>query len=114
MVKVELYRRSSTGDLVGFEASGHSGYADKGEDIVCSAVSALTQVTVLGLTQRLKVMPQVEVDGERGYLLCRLSPEDHTEAVWLRVQDLLETLALGLHEIAREHGEYVKVEEVAE
>lgn len=32
--------------LCGFEVSGHAGYADKGEDIVCAAVSSAVQLTV--------------------------------------------------------------------
>ena len=30
--------------IVGFEVSGHSGYADAGEDIVCAAVSATVSI----------------------------------------------------------------------
>ena len=31
--------------------SGHAGYAPKGQDIVCAAVSSLTLTLILGLTQ---------------------------------------------------------------
>ena len=37
------------GRLVGFEAKGHSGYAEAGEDIVCAAVSAVMQTAVIGI-----------------------------------------------------------------
>lgn len=33
-------------DFSGFSLSGHAGYADAGEDIVCAAVSAMTNLTV--------------------------------------------------------------------
>lgn len=36
----------SQGLLTGFSFSGHSGYAESGEDIVCSAVSSAVQLTV--------------------------------------------------------------------
>ena len=31
------------GKPIGFDAHGHTGYAECGEDIVCAAVSAITQ-----------------------------------------------------------------------
>ena len=113
MVKVKLYRRPEPGRLDGFEAPGHSGYAERGSDIVCAAVSALTTVTVLGLQARLGLDPVVEVDDESGWLLCRLDPEEVEPGLWQRAQDLLETMALGLHEIARDYSDYIDVEEVA-
>ena len=47
--------------IVGFEVSGHSGYADAGEDIVCAAVTSairLVEATVndvMGLCAAVKV-----------------------------------------------------------
>ena len=35
--------------IVGFEVSGHSGYADAGEDIVCAAVKVNAQEAVITL-----------------------------------------------------------------
>ncbi|MBR5587025.1 MAG: ribosomal-processing cysteine protease Prp [Clostridia bacterium] len=34
-------------DIVGFSVSGHAGYAEEGEDIVCAAVSASVQMLEL-------------------------------------------------------------------
>lgn len=113
MVKVTLFRRRGRGDLTGFEATGHSGYAERGNDIVCAAVSALTTVTVLGLQARLGLSPAVHVDDATGWLRCRLEPGKISPDVWERAQDLLETMALGLKEIAKDYADYVQVEEVA-
>lgn len=112
MVRVELYRRRSDRALVGFRASGHSGYAEQGEDIVCAAISALTTVIVLGLEERLGLTPDVAVDEESGYLSCKLELDSLDEGVRLRSQDLLETLSLGLHEIEKDYPEYLIVKEV--
>ena len=35
--------------ITGYKVSGHAGYSEEGSDIVCSAVSALTQAPLLGL-----------------------------------------------------------------
>lgn len=113
MVKVKLFRRPGEGDLTGFEAAGHTGYAERGSDIVCAAVSALTTVTVLGLQARLGLSPAVQVDDDSGWLLCRLEPKRIPPDLWERAQDLLETMALGLKEIEKDYGDYIDVEEVA-
>jgi uncharacterized protein YsxB (DUF464 family) len=36
--------------ITGYKVSGHAGYSEEGSDIVCSAVSALTQAPLLGET----------------------------------------------------------------
>ena len=45
MLKVTVYQ-DSDGQALGFQISGHSGYAEAGSDIVCAAVSALAENTV--------------------------------------------------------------------
>lgn len=47
MITATLFQRS--GAVTGFRVSGHSGYAQEGEDIVCSAVSSAVQLTVNNL-----------------------------------------------------------------
>lgn len=111
MVRIELYRRPD-GALTGFQARGHTGFAERGSDVLCAAVSALTTVTVLGLQARLGLEPDVQVDDEQGYLRCHLRAEQVPADLRLRVQDLLETMALGLHEIAKDYPNYIRVKEV--
>ena len=38
------------GKPIGFDAHGHTGYAECGEDIVCAAVSAITQTAAMAVT----------------------------------------------------------------
>lgn len=45
----------------GFEIEGHAGYAPKGSDIICAAVSALSQ------TCRISIKYTAEYEGNRGY-----------------------------------------------
>ena len=47
---------------MGFKAQDHAGYAREGSDIVCAAISALTQTTVVGLNEVVGVSCQWEVD----------------------------------------------------
>lgn len=40
MTRITLYK-DLNGTIKGFKVDGHAGYADKGEDIVCAAISIL-------------------------------------------------------------------------
>ena len=42
MIKFTFFKRD--GIYYGFEEQGHAGYAESGDDIVCSAVSAMTML----------------------------------------------------------------------
>ena len=44
MTKIVFYR--SNGIFWGFEEQGHTGYGDAGEDILCSALSAMTMLII--------------------------------------------------------------------
>lgn len=110
MVRVEVYR-APTGRVVSFVASGHAKYAPKGSDIVCAAVSVLTQTVVLALPQHVGVTPTVTVDEESGRLECRL-PDALNERQEEHAQLLLETMITGLVEIAREYSKFVRLKEV--
>lgn len=113
MVRVELHRLRDDGTLAGFVVRGHAGRGYRGTDIVCAGVSALTTATVLGLQARLGLEPEVEKDGDEGYLRCGLDPKAVPPELWARAQDLLETMALALRQIAEDYPENVRVEEVA-
>ena len=85
---------------------GHSGFAPKGEDIVCAAVSALAQTAVLGLKQQLIQAPKVHI--EEGSLKCfvsaSVSPGELEKA-----HIILTAIAAGLRAIAKIHPDYVKI-----
>ena len=49
MVTVTMLRKDKR--TVGFTSSGHANHGEAGEDIVCSAISALTQTCCLGLVE---------------------------------------------------------------
>ncbi len=44
MTKIIFYRQN--GIFYGFEEQGHTGYAEAGEDILCSALSAMTMLII--------------------------------------------------------------------
>ena len=65
MIDISIYKNSmhKTEKVV---VSGHAGYARHGEDIVCAAVSILSQTILIGLVEVLKQDVRYEISD--GYL----------------------------------------------
>ena len=51
MIHVTVYREFSKIEYIGFQTSGHAGYAPEGQDIVCAAASVLTINTINAIEQ---------------------------------------------------------------
>ena len=101
MIRVRI-ERDSTGRIQGFEAKGHAGAGPRGNDIVCAAVSVLTDSVFLGLDRHLK--REMEWDADSGDISVRLKeePDELTEAI-------LATLVLGLTEIQKIYPDRLRI-----
>ena len=104
---VTFFRRSD-GALIGYQAEGHTGYAHAGADIVCAAISALTQSTLNGLQNVLKAPVMFEIDDRRAFIEAELTPEATEEQVQ-QAQLLLVTLLEGLQAIQAGYSRYVRI-----
>lgn len=107
MTKIIIYKNKDF--LTGFEVVGHTGYAEQGSDIVCSAVSSMTQMAVVGLDQVLKLKLNVKKDEKKGYLLCKLSKNLSNDEI-LKAQDFLNTLKISLEDVERDFKKYINME----
>lgn len=104
MVKVCMLTDSQ--GLVGFEVEGHAKFSSRGKpDIVCSAVSMLTQTTLIGLTERLKL--NIGYEMKDGYMYCILG-DSVTKSERESASILFDTLLLGLKSIEEEYGKYLR------
>ncbi len=110
MVKVGFVR--SEGKVVSFKIKGHAmpKETESDVDLICAAISAISQTTVIGIEEVLKI--KAKYDLEDGFL--NLNLEDQSLEDIERCQVLLETMILGLKSIEITYGEYinVKVKEV--
>ena len=109
MVHVEIVREAER--IKGFSCRGHAGFADKGKDIVCSAVSVLVINTVNSIEALLpeegKKMEVVSED-EKGIIECRFLSEPSKDA-----ELLLNSMYLGLKTIEKEYGsKFLKITEI--
>ena len=88
---VTFYRRPD-GTLVGYRAEGHTGYAESGSDIVCAAVSALTQATLNGLKEVLGAPVMFDIDDRTASLEARLTPEATRDVIEKEVPGIPEAI----------------------
>lgn len=103
MINIQILRDASTG-IIGFRVNGHADAAPRGQDIVCAGVSALTQSALLGLDRCAK--RRFDLDIASGKLTMDLEGKPDT-----LTQAILETMFLGLVEIAGNYPKSVRVEE---
>ena len=90
----------------GFETKGHALYADKGQDIVCAAVSALTINTVNSLEQLTTDSFVLHSDEAAGRISVRFEKEPGEAAALL-----LSSYELGISGIAESYGtQYLSLE----
>ena len=104
---IELIMLCQQGKPVGFDCTGHAEFDDPGRDIVCSAVSAITQTTVLGIVEAAKVQAGVSIDEEDGIHCIIDADTDDVQAE--KVVLLLETMELGLRSIQQAYPKYLKI-----
>ena len=102
------FYRDARQRLRGYRAEQHTGYAPAGEDIVCAAVSALTQTVLNGLISVQQLPVDSNIDEEKALLEAVLAKAAGDEEIE-RAQVLFRTLLEGLQAIERQYPKYVQV-----
>lgn len=106
MIKVTIYR-TNTGWIQSFTMSGHAGFANHGEDIVCAGASAVSFGAINAIMKLTDVDPVIDM-GEGGYLRCTV-PDDLEPNVQEKVQLLLEGMVVSLQTIEADYGKHIKI-----
>ncbi|MBE5936681.1 MAG: ribosomal-processing cysteine protease Prp [Lachnospiraceae bacterium] len=90
--------------LTGFRIIGHAGYADKGFDIVCSAVSVLTINTVNSIGRLTDDYYTFDKNENEGFMLFEVKELSDSSEI------LLRSMRIGLESIAEEYGnEFISI-----
>jgi len=108
MINISIYKYKEDNIITGFTIEGHANYAPIGSDIVCAAVSAITQAIVLGINTI--IYNQVSIAQKDGFLCCFLNTED--EETLKKSQVLLDTMDMSLRNLADQYSEYIHVKTV--
>ena len=108
MIQVTVFTRSDahgSGYYAGICLDGHAGYAEKGQDIICAAVSALVFTaanSIEAFTEDAFEGKEDEKAGSFSFLFTSdISPESNL---------LMNSLVLGLQSIEEQYGrEYIHI-----
>lgn len=94
MIKFSIYR-SGDGRISRLQIKGHAGYAEKGYDIVCSAVSTALWMAMKGIEEQ--GLAQLSYREEDGFVDCHIGGERTSEA-----DAILKSLEITIFELAKQ------------
>ena len=103
---IEVIFRRKQNQWILFQSKGHSGFRDSGQDIVCSAISAIVQTALLGILAFDKEI--VEYNMQEGFLECNLAKKSANDSE-LQIQGIVTAAALGCLNIAIQYPAFVTV-----
>ena len=114
MTEITFYKRN--GIYYGFKETGHSGYADAGQDIVCAALSAMTMLIVNTIEVSYAADVEYTIDEDTTDVIVRVpsaldsSPENAN--VQFAVSGLIQGYFMQLMDMLEDYYDYLSVEEI--
>ena len=99
MIRVKFFVGNR--QLKGFQISGHAGFAESGEDIVCASVSSAAYMAANTVTDIIRADAEATADDGAMTLLVK-EPCERTETV-------LKGLELHLKELSKQYPENIKI-----
>ena len=104
MTKCEFFTEDDR--ITGFSVSGHSGYAEAGQDIVCAAISAVVTMAEATINDVLGAKAKVRVKDEQARISLTLPTScDEEESV----QAVLSGMMLTLCSLRDDYPDYIEV-----
>lgn len=85
----------------GFLISGHSGFAESGEDVVCASVSSVAYMVANTITEILKVNAEIKVNDGMMRLMVNKEQRNITK-------DILLGLKLHLEGLEEQYPEFIE------
>lgn len=104
MTRITFYRRG--GIITGLDVSGHSGYAQESQDIICAAVTGAVRLVECILNDVMKLGVEVHVDPDAPSISLVL-PDTRAAAA----QDVLSGMIAYLQQLGKENPCYIKIRE---
>ena len=96
--------------IIGFDAQGHSGWAEEGEDIVCAAITSAVRLVESTINDVMGLCASVKVHEETAAIQFRL-PGGLAPTAESTCQNLLTGLMVYLAELHDEYPENIEVME---
>ena len=107
MTKCEFFTEGDR--ITGFTVSGHSGYAENGQDIVCAAISAVVTMAEATINDVCGAKAKVRVKDEDARITLTLPASCDEEET---VQAVLAGMMVTLCNLRDDYPDYIEVMEV--
>ena len=111
MININIFR-DNNGSVVGYRIEGHANYDEHGRDILCAAISVLSQTTLIALNKVCGIDEKdlcFSVDNDRGYLDVSLSKNLEKESRY-KADIVLDTMIVGIEDLSAQYPEYINFE----
>lgn len=105
MINILLINKNN--NFIKFKVSGHSGYDVFGKDIVCAAVSSITQSVVIGLEKVINQNFNYVLDEKNALIFVDISMYDESDMN--RAQILLNTFKYTVENLILNYGKYISI-----
>ena len=114
MTTITFYK--SEGHYYGFEEQGHTGYGESGEDILCSALSAMTMLIINAIEVTYNSSVDYEIDEKttdiRLIAKSALPKYEKDEKKQFAVSGLIQAYFYQLMDLVEEYYDYLDVKEI--
>ena len=102
-----IFHSDEKGQLISYEARGHSGYAESGSDIICAGVSVLSATCLNSLESVCGIIAvlKVNTDGHIAYAL----PKKLSDAQMHDAQILMKALLQGIRDMIDVYPKFIRL-----
>ncbi len=114
MTTITFYK--ADGYFYGFEEQGHTGYGESGEDILCSALSAMTMLIINAIEVTYQSSVDYDIDEKttdiRLIAKSALPKYEKDERKQYAIQGLIQAYFYQLMDLVEEYYDYLDVKEI--
>ncbi|AFS78988.1 hypothetical protein DUF464 [Gottschalkia acidurici 9a] len=110
MTNIKIFT-DQDGSIVQYEISGHADFDEYGKDILCAAISVLSQTTLIALNKVCGIKEKdiaFSVDDESGYLKVSI-PKNLEKNIKDKANVVLETMIVGIEDLAYQYPKYISI-----
>jgi len=111
MTRITLYK-DVKGSIFKYTVKGHTGYSTSGSDIVCAAVSMLTQTVLIALNEVSEIDENnidYYIDEKNGILEVSI-PKDLPKKQIYDANIILKTMEVGIKALIESYPKYITLE----
>ena len=107
MTHITVFKKNN--QITEVVCDGHTYYGEKGEDIVCAALSSVVQTAALGLMTVAGVDIDLDRDEKKGYLRMAL-PENLSDEQREKSSIILDTMLMGVSDLYTGFSDFIELE----